>query len=199
VFHWLLAVVFLFSWLSGQFGGSDWREWHFVSGYAVLALLLFRLAWGFVGPRYARFASFVPRWPRRDEWFGPMPAAGHSGPGALSIYAMLLCLLVQAISGLFATDDSFSEGPWARFVSDATVAALTRAHSLNRWLLAVLVLTHIAAVLWYEMRHQPLIGAMIHGDRATGSQAAADDWPVQVRALAIAALAAALVSWLVSL
>jgi cytochrome b len=199
LFHWLLAALVLFSWWSGEFGGSDWREWHFRSGYAVLTLLMFRVAWGFVGPRYARFASFVPRWPRPHEWFGPMPPSGHSAPGALSIYAMLLGLLLQIATGLFATDDNFSEGPWARFVSDATVAVLTRMHSLNRWLLALLVLTHVAAVIWYELRGEPLIGAMVHGNRATASIAAADDWRVQVRAIAIATLAAVLTWWLVSL
>ena len=199
VFHWLLTALVLFSWWSGEFGGSSWREWHYRSGYAVLALLLFRLAWGFVGPRYARFASFVPRWPQRHEWFGPMPAAGHSAPGALSIYAMLLALLLQVATGLFASDENFSEGPLAHLVSDATVATMTRVHSIDRWLVAVLVLTHVAAVIWYEVRREPLIAAMLHGNRASASTAAADDWRIQLRAIVVAALAAALVGALVSL
>lgn len=197
LFHWLLAAVFGFSWLSGQFGGSDWREWHFLSGYAVLALLLFRFAWGFVGPRYARFASFVPRWPRRDEWFAPQPPGGHSAPGALSIYAMLGALLVQVITGGFASDETYSEGPWTRFVSNAVVDLMTRIHTLNRWLLAALVLVHVAVIFWYEARRDPLIGAMIHGDRATAAAAAADDWRIRLRAAVVAAAAIALTAWLV--
>ena len=58
LFHWTLAALLVFSFSTGQAGGS-WLRWHMRSGYAVITLLLFRFAWGFVGSREARFASFV--------------------------------------------------------------------------------------------------------------------------------------------
>jgi cytochrome b len=201
-FHWLLAAFVVFSWVSGQFGGSDWRDWHFRSGYAVLALLLFRLVWGFAGPRYARFASFPPS-PRAALAASerPLSQAGHSPLGALSVYSMLIFTLVQVIAGLFATDDTYSEGPLARFVSDATVHLLTRLHSLNRWLLLGLVLLHIGAIVYYAAaRGENLTAAMLHGDRpGSFAPAAQDDVPVRIRGAAIAVAAVLLVAWLVTL
>ena len=68
VFHWLLAVLVVVSFTTGKLGGP-WLEWHMRSGYAILALLLFRLGWGLVGSRNARFAEFVR---------GPRAAATHA-------------------------------------------------------------------------------------------------------------------------
>ena len=48
LFHWTLVVLMAVSYFSGQAGG-DWMKLHFWSGYAILTLLLFRIAWGFVG------------------------------------------------------------------------------------------------------------------------------------------------------
>ena len=58
LFHWTLVVLIATSYFSGRAGG-DWMKLHFWSGYAILALLLFRIAWGFVGSTTARFAHFV--------------------------------------------------------------------------------------------------------------------------------------------
>lgn len=202
LFHWLFAAAVVFAWASGQFGGSDWREWHFRAGYTIVALLLFRVAWGFAGPRYARFASFPPqlRAPLTG-WRDPLPAAGHSARGALSVYAMLAVAMLQAATGLFATDGSYSEGPLARFVSNQTVELLTRVHVLNRWLLAALVLLHLGAVAYYALaRREPLVGAMIHGDRSGVAAApTADDARVRLRAAVLAALAAAFAAWVAAL
>ena len=65
VFHWLLAVLVVVSFTTGKIGGP-WLEWHMRSGYAILALLLFRFGWGLVGSRNSRFVEFV-RGPR-NRW-----------------------------------------------------------------------------------------------------------------------------------
>lgn len=202
LFHWLFAAAVAVAWTSGQFGGSDWREWHFRAGYTIVALLLFRLAWGFAGPRYARFASFPLRLHGLlAGWRDPLPAAGHSVRGAWSVYAMLGSAVLQVSTGLFATDGSYSEGPLARFVSNQTVDWLTRVHVVNRWLLAALVVLHIAAVAYYALvRRDPLVAAMLHGDRTGSDAAPADDGvAVRLRAAVLAALAAALAAWVASL
>ena len=59
IVHWLLAVLILTSWITSEVGGNA-MTYHMWSGYAILTLVLFRLVWGFVGSRHARFASFVP-------------------------------------------------------------------------------------------------------------------------------------------
>ena len=90
LFHWSLAVLVVFSIVTAHIGGA-WIDWHFRSGYAVLALIAFRIAWGFVGGRHARFANFL-RGPSgiaaalRGE---PAPHAGHNPLGGLSVIGML--------------------------------------------------------------------------------------------------------------
>jgi cytochrome b len=176
-------------------------EWHFRVGYAVLALLLFRILWGFAGPRYARFASFTPtpsallahlRKPHA-------PQAGHSPVGALSVYAMLFVVLAQAAMGLFANDGSFSEGPWARFVAGATSDWLTRLHKWNQWLIVGLVALHLAAITYYLLRKRDnLIAPMVHGRRrGVIAEPTHDDARTRLGALIFAALSAALVAYLV--
>ena len=100
-FHWMLAVLVGFSWYSGNRAGS-WLEWHFWSGYAVLALLLFRVAWGFVGGAWARFSSFV-RGPGAafhhiQDLFSPrdMRDIGHNPIGGWMVIVILLILFVMA-------------------------------------------------------------------------------------------------------
>ncbi len=58
LFHWLLVLLFAFMFFSGK-SGSDWMTWHMRAGYAILALLLFRVLWGFAGSSHARFANFL--------------------------------------------------------------------------------------------------------------------------------------------
>lgn len=178
-------------------------EWHFRVGYAVLGLLLFRILWGFAGPRYARFSSFAPtpaavlahlRKPHA-------PQAGHSPVGALSVYAMLVVLLAQAMLGLFANDGSFSEGPWARFVTGATSDLVTRLHKWNQWLIAGLVGLHVGAILYYWLgKRDNLIAPMVHGRRPGLIAEPAYDGPrVRLGALVLLALSAGLVAFLVTL
>ena len=58
LFHWATVILLGSSWLTESRG---WMELHFLSGYSVIALLLFRIAWGFVGSETARFSHFVKR------------------------------------------------------------------------------------------------------------------------------------------
>ena len=67
LFHWALVVLMAISYFTGR-AGDDWMKFHFWSGYAILTLILFRIAWGFLGSTTARFADFVK---------GPAAAIGH--------------------------------------------------------------------------------------------------------------------------
>lgn len=174
LFHWALVACIAGSLVSANLGGNA-IGWHFRFGYAILALVLFRLLWGFAGPRYARFASFPPspaaalRYLRGERSVSP----GHNPLGALSVYAMLAALVVQVGTGLFATDDIMWDGPLKHLVSNAASEALTRAHKVNRFVVIALIVLHLAAIAWYaRVRRQPLVRAMIVGDKAVDSGAA---------------------------
>jgi cytochrome b len=206
LFHWLLAAFVVFSFTTGKLGG-DWLTWHFRSGYAIASLLLFRLLWGFAGSRYARFASFLPSPSRiwrtvRSQEPGAVPAtAGHSAIGTLSVYALLIVLSVQLATGVFTNDGSFTEGPWVKFVSQATSDRLSQVHSYNQWLIAGLVTLHVAAIAFYLLaRKEDLLTPMLTGDKLGVSAPAADDGiGIRVRAAILAALAGGAIGYLVTL
>lgn len=207
LFHWALAVCIVGSIVSVNLGGNA-IGWHFRFGYAILTLLIFRVLWGFAGPRYARFASFPPNPAaalRHLRGTGG-ERAGHSPLGALSVYAMLAALAFQVATGLFANDSIMWDGPLKSLVSNSTSDLITRLHKINRFVVIGLILLHVAAVLFYRIaRRRDLTGPMIRGDAptslpgVTGAADARDDWPMRARALALLAASAACVSALLRL
>jgi cytochrome b len=201
LFHWTLASLVVTSFVTIKAGGNL-MIWHERSGYAILALLLFRLVWGFAGGRYARFSSFV-RGPRQVLAYlrGAAPhGPGHNPLGALSVLGLLAVLAFQAGSGLFTNDDIAFEGPLARHVSGALSSTLTTWHRRNEWVIMGLVALHVVAILYYRFgRGQDLIGPMLLGDApvAGAHPASRDDAPLRLRALVIAAACGGVVAWLV--
>ena len=203
LFHWLLVLLVVFSFTTGKLGGN-WLEWHFRSGYCILALVLFRVAWGLAGSQTARFTNFI-HGPRRVLGYArsllggtPQFHAGHNPMGGLMVVLMLVLLLVQATTGLFADDDIATRGPLADKASDAIVSLFTRVHRININVILACVALHIGAALFYLLvKKDNLIKPMI-----TGSKAVPDEHPVpsllgHAPALGIIALAAAFVVWLV--
>jgi cytochrome b len=173
IFHWALALLVIAQVTTATIGGNA-MEYHALGGYAILALLLFRLVWGFAGGTHARFANFV-RGPGAVLGYlrGRIaPGDGHTPLGALSVVAMLLSLLVQATTGLFATDDVMMDGPLVKHVPGRVVEVATAVHDVNAYVLLGLVGLHVAAILFYLMvRRRNLILPMLTG-RAAGAPGA---------------------------
>jgi cytochrome b len=171
LFHWTLVVLMVVSYFTGRAGG-EWMKFHFWSGYAILALILFRIAWGFLGSTTARFTDFVK---------GPMAAiahfrdllghgrpreAGHNPVGGAMVVALLLAVLLQVAAGLFSADTDMGtvNGPLALLVADKWVERATAFHkfwiNVLLWMVALHVLAAIVYLIW---KRQNLIGAMITG------------------------------------
>lgn len=181
LFHWLVVTLVLVSFVTGKIGGA-WMPYHIWSGCAVLGLLMFRLVWGFVGGRHARFSAFVRapgavlRYARTLFQPAPPRHLGHNPLGGWSVLAMLLVLSVQAVTGLFANDDIFTEGPLYPWVSKATSDWLTHIHKLNQGVVLLLVGVHVMAILFYLiMKHENLIQPMFTGRKQWHSQGQASD------------------------
>jgi cytochrome b len=226
LFHWLLVAAIIGSFVSVKLGGNA-MIWHGRFGFLVLTLLIFRLLWGFFGPTHARFKHFV-KGPRAvmQTLRGQYPETiGHSPLGALSVLAILLLFLTQALLGLLTSDEIFYDGPFVRHVSNQTVEWATRLHRLNEWLLLGLIGLHLSAIGFYAwVKKKNLVGAMITGDKPlkdldlkadlmansdTNSDAKSDansdknvdvnsddSWAMRARALFLFALAAAVVFYL---
>jgi len=191
--HWLFVLCVAGSWLTHQ-AGVQWFGWHRRFGFATLVLVSFRIVWGFVGTRHARFANFL-RGPRAVVVYlrrgGAEEPVGHNPLGALSVVALLALLLVQAVTGLFANDEIVNVGPFYGWVSPATSNRLTALHHANAdWLLALIGL-HIVAVGWYGLaRRKPLLRAMVTGRKDAGRVPEGEGIAGSRTALAVAIAAA---------
>jgi len=192
LFHWTLAATIVGSVVSAKIGGNA-MVWHFRFGYAVLALLLFRLVWGFVGGHWSRFSAFLYtpahllRYLRGASH--PHDDVAHSPLGALSVFGMLGALALQAGTGLFSDDEIFASGPLTRFVSNDTVSQASGYHAeIGQYLVLALVALH-------------LVRPMLAGDKVMSAPAPAarDDTITRLAAMAVLALCAAAVTWLVRL
>lgn len=208
LFHWLLAACVIGSVVSAKIGGNA-MVWHFRLGYAILALLAFRLLWGVVGGHWSRFARFVYspatllRYLRGQQRDGEHLDVGHSPTGALSVFALLGVIALQVATGLVADDEIASTGPLVPFVSGSTSSLATGWHKgWGQWLVIGLVVLHVAAIAVYLFKNQQnLVGPMLSGDKSLPEDvpASADGTGSRVLASALLAACAGGVAWLVSL
>ena len=157
LFHWTFALSFAVAWVSAE----GFERLHEAAGYAAGALALARIAWGFVGPGYARFSAFV-RPPGAVAAYlkaiagGSEPRfVGHNPAGGAMIVALLAAMTATAATGWLLTTDWF----WGSI-------ALQRAHSVLAHGLMLMVLAHLAGVALASLRHKEnLVRSMIHGDK----------------------------------
>jgi cytochrome b len=179
LFHAMLALSFAGAWLTAE--SERWRDLHLMLGYTAGALVVLRLAWGIVGTRHARFASFV-RGPRRV--FGylralasgrPEPSVGHNPAGGWAIVALLALTLAVVLTGLAVEADA---GPKAlEELHEGLAVAMLSAVGL-----------HLLGVFVGSVAHREnLVGAMITG-RKRGSPSEAIRRPRRLAAAALLAL-----------
>jgi cytochrome b len=168
VFHWLLVLCVAGAWAT-HYAGLEWFDWHRRLGYTTLVLVAFRIVWGFIGTRHARFASFV-RGPGVVADYlgrlrtGAVATPGHNPLGALSVVAFLLALLVQAATGLFANDEIANAGPFFGWVDQVASNRLTAIHHFNSNILLALIGLHLLAVVYYDaLRKSGLSRALLTG------------------------------------
>ncbi len=203
LFHWALVLLVLTSWGSVQL---NWMGLHFLSGYSIAALLLFRLGWGFIGSDTARFAKFLrgpsaafrhlAELPRRE----PDHEVGHNAAGGWMVCVMLLLLLVQVGTGLSANDDVMLEGPLAKYAGKALSDRLSVIHSFNFNLIEAAILLHVAAILTYAvLKRHNLVRPMVTGRKWLPADFAPPALAHPLRAVALLAAAVAVVALAVNL
>ena len=189
IVHWAMALSVAGAFVSVKTGAM---AWHGRFGLAMLGLLVFRLAWGFVGSTYARFGQFLPgpsalRAYLRGEWRGE----GHNPLGALSVLAMLAILLLLAATGLFANDDVAFEGPLYALAGKVFSDRASGIHRLLEPGLILLVLAHLGAIAYYvRFRRATLIMPMITGLKPSDAAPARGGGAARFSAALILALAA---------
>jgi len=203
LFHWALVLLVLTSYISVHL---NWMDLHFLSGYSVAGLLLFRLGWGFIGSDTARFANFL-RSPfaalrhlahlaRRE----PDREVGHNAAGGWMVLVMLLLLAVQVATGLCANDDVMLEGPFAKYAGKELSDRLTAIHHANFNLIEAAIFLHLAAILTYAvLKRQDLVRPMLTGRKRLPAEVAAPALAHKLRAAILLATAVAVVALAVNL
>ena len=164
LFHWLLVLCFAGVWLTAE--SERWRLAHVTFGYTMAGLVVFRLVWGVVGTRHARFTSFlrgpaaVVGYIRSLVTLHPQHYAGHNPLGALAIVVFLVLILITAGTGYLIYHDA--SGEWAEEMHEAAAGVMLAA-----------VIAHIIGVTVTSFLHREnLIRAMITGRKIAAPDAA---------------------------
>jgi cytochrome b len=208
IFHWLLVLVIAGAVITAKIGG-DAMGWHFLFGYSIFALLVFRLLWGVLGGHWSRFGRFIYgpgtmlRYVRGKSHESGYLDVGHNPLGSLSVFALLGFLGVQVASGLVADDEIVNVGPLNKFVSADLAGQATSWHTtVGQYALYGLIALHIAAVIYYVVRKRNnVLGPMFTGDKILPSTTPpSSDGPAQ-RALAalLLGVCVGIVAWVVKL
>lgn len=205
VVHWAMVICLVGLVITGLRKG-DAMAWHMRLGEVLLALVLFRILWGFVGSRNARFTAFL-RGPRagirylRSRLKPPHEIhVTHNPVGGWMVIALLVAMLVQATLGLYANDDVFWDGPLAKTIAKETSDALSSLHSRLAWLVVGLAVAHILAVFVYLVAfRENLIRPMVVGKKRlpAGVGTAGAARASSVKAVALLTTCAAVVWWIV--
>ena len=176
LFHWSLVAAYALAWASGD----DWMTLHEFAGYTIGGLLVFRLLWGLVGPRHARFGDFVysPRevaaYLKDVVLFRARRYVGHNPAGGAMVVALLVSLLLTVLTGVLALGGEEFRGPAAGLamsLGDSGAEFLEEAHEVLANLTLLLVFAHVAGVLVASFQHhENLVRAMFTGrkPRTTG-------------------------------
>jgi cytochrome b len=169
--HWTLVAAFFTAYLVED----DFLSVHVWAGYVLASVVAFRMLWGLIGTRHARFADFV-RGPRavlgyfRDALAQRGPRyLGHNPAGGAMVLALLVCLTVTAVSGLGLYGVEEGAGPLAGWIAEGRHEdAWEEVHEVFANLSLLLVILHVAGVAFSSVMHREnLVRAMITGRKRT--------------------------------
>lgn len=155
IFHWSLVGLFAFSF----FTGDEWKSAHIRSGYAIAGLIAFRIVWGLVGSRHARFANFLYRpatilsFLRDSLTFRARRYIGHNPAGGAMVVLLLLMIGGIVTTGYMMTTDAYWGIGW---VEDT--------HKLLVYSTLGLIVLHVCGVVLASLEHREnLVRAMVTG------------------------------------
>ncbi len=169
IFHWTLVASFTIAFATGD----EWASIHTLAGYIVGGLLLFRLMWGLIGTRYARFSNFVYSrkvtvgYLKDIAAFRPKRYLGHNPAGGAMVIALLLSLIATVVTGLSLYGANEFSGPLAGFWAGSSHFmgdVLEELHEFFANFTLLLVIAHVAGVILASFQHgENLVRSMFTG------------------------------------
>ncbi|GGW71534.1 cytochrome b/b6 domain-containing protein [Alishewanella tabrizica] len=161
-FHWSQVLLLGGLWYTGNEG---LMAQHQLMAYTLAALLIARICWGLYGSTTARFRHFAAspiaalRYLRH-----PKPVLGHNPAGAYMIFALILLLALQLLTGLATFDNSYiSDGPLVQYLAAEWVSLASSIHKVNIDIILICVGVHVIAALWHSWRYDNVLLTMITG------------------------------------
>ena len=166
LFHWMIVVLVAGAYLTERL---NWMHWHVRIGESLLALVIFRLLWGWAGSETARFRSFLAspaaalRHLRRMVRHEPDSQVGHNPAGGWMVLFLLALLLGEALTGIYVNNDIANQGPLTDWVPASVANGIMDLHSLLWDALLAAVALHVAAIVLYAVRGDNLLWPMLTG------------------------------------
>jgi cytochrome b len=170
VFHWTLVIAFAVTWLTED----EWMTLHSYAGYLIAALLLFRLLWGLIGPRHARFSDFVKAPSTVISYLKDLTKlkakryVGHNPAGGAMIVALLISLVVTTVTGMLAYG-AMGSGPMASiFATSSSFGSewFEEVHEFFANFTLLLVVVHVGGVIFESLVHKEnLVRSMFTGTK----------------------------------
>ena len=177
IFHWLLVVSFAGAWLSSE--SEAWQMIHYAFGYTAVVLILFRIVWGIVGTRYARFSQFIKGPAETMHHLKSLlvgkqhSGAGHNPAGALAMISLMILILLIGLTGYWSIKE---------FLGDF----MSGAHETISDLAFIVVVIHIAAAIMMSfMQKENLVRSMVTGKKQ-GTPEQAIRYPMYVIGVGLA-------------
>ena len=201
IFHWALVLFVCVNLFLVDPEGGLTTIVHFVSGFIIAGLLLFRVVWGFVGSLHSRFADFIYRPKSTIEYARllfrrrPPRMLGHNPLGGWMIIALLGVLVAMVGTGLFSSSRR-AAGPLAHYLTAAQSANARLAHSIFSNVLIALIIGHLAGIAFdWLITREYLVRAMFSGRKAVEQNAGAASKEIAPiwRAIVIALVASVIV------
>jgi cytochrome b len=166
IFHWSLVLTFFLAYVTED----SWEDVHVIAGYIVAVLIGFRLVWGVIGTRRARFTQFVKSpqavlvYLKQMIRFKVPHYLGHNPAAAAMIICLLISLIMISLTGMIIIAGE-GQGPLAGTVFGSFNNGLMEdIHELFANVTLLLVFLHVAGVLFSSLlEKENLIRAMITG------------------------------------
>ena len=169
LFHWGVVALIIALYVSQRINRMDL---HVTAGIILLALLIFRVLWGFFGAETARFRRFASspanalrhllHLARRE----PDRTVGHNPAGAWMVFLLLGLLLGETLSGLYTNNDVANEGPFTEIVPAPIANFISDLHTILWDALLVAIALHLLAIFTYAvLKRQNLVGPMLTGTK----------------------------------
>ncbi len=169
LFHWLVAALVAAAYATWRL---NWMDWHGRVGEALLALLIFRLLWGFFGSETARFSRFLAspgrgaRYLARSFRREPDHQVGHNPIGGWMVLILLFLLLGETLTGLYVANDIADVGPLTEMTPAPVADAIDALHAILWDALLAAIAVHLLAIFFYAAaKGQNLVRPMITGTK----------------------------------